>query len=681
MRVSIHRRAALLALWCGWAWGEPVKHQLPQLASVFPQGAERGSVLSATVLGNHLDRASTLLFAQAGISGRIVEGSHTRLTLELEVAEDADYGPHYFRAISPRGASNVLLFRVGDQRHVQEAEPNGRLEQAWRVEPPLTVNGRLDRAQDIDIFRFEARPGEGFVFDLRAARNGSGLDASMILLDSAGNKLRHSEEHFIWDPFFGHTIRGEGTHFLVLQPTRGRARPTHGYQLDIRKAPHLRVLAPLGIRAGESVEAVLFGTGLDLAGAPSRFETCSADVEASMLDSGSERARIRLSASEQAPDGECHLTLVTGNGRSNRARFWVHDLPVHPGGESLSVPIAISGNARSGRPERYLFEARKGETLAIEVKAHQFGSAVDMTLELAERSTAGGPDDERKVLATNDDARPPGTRFAKDPKIVHEFEDSGTYELLVSNLWRVTGDGFPYHLEVRPPEPRMVTLLATDQPVLHPGKAGKLEVEVHRLEGHAEPATLSVLGLPQGIHAEPILVPAPEAGHDGESRKPQKVAIEFTGENLEAGTFAPIQVVADGGGPRGWRNVRIASGGGEGATYARISGAVLAVAEERAFELEAQLRSVNLVRGGIAEIPVSVRMVEEYEGEIAYSVENLPGGVSVQDVASDNSGAGSRITLRAAPDATEGSYSAIAVIGTDSDGRSEQAPPITLVVD
>lgn len=575
----------------------------------------------------------------------------------------------------------MLLFRIGDQRHVMETEPNGRLEQASRIEPPLTLNGRLDRADDIDILRFEAGAGEGFVFDLRSGRNGSGLDPSMILLDDAGNKLRHSEDHFIWDPFFGYTAERAGTHFVVLQPTRGRARPTHGYQLDIRKAPHLDVMSPLGIKAGTHVDAVLFGTGLDLARSLSRFETCSPGVGATMLEPRSDQARVRISVSDGTATGECFLVLVTEHGRSNRILFWVHDLPVHSGGERLSVPSAIWGNARFGQPERLIFEAREHETLVFDLKAHRFGSPVDMTLEVIEPGPSESADGKRNVLVRNDDAAVPRTRYDKDPKIVHKFERAGTYELHLSNLWRVWRSGSPYHLEVRRARPRLELLLATDQPVVHPGKGGKLEVEVHRLEGHSEAATLTVVGLPDGMRADPVEVPVPDQRSEREAPASQKVTIEFTSSDLPVATFAPIEVVAGNGGPRGWRNVRIASGGGEGAAYARITGAVLAVAEEREFELEAQLRSVNLVSGGKATIPVSLRRAESHDGTIRYAIENLPDGVAVETVETDDAGAACRLTLRAASDAAKGSFSGIAIVGTDSKGRSEQAPPITLVVD
>jgi len=92
---------------------------LPALASVFPQGSGPGAKLRVEVLGEQLDRADAVLFLDdaGAIQGRVLGASYTRLELEFDVSSQAAFGPHYFRVVTPRGASNVLLFRVGDQPH------------------------------------------------------------------------------------------------------------------------------------------------------------------------------------------------------------------------------------------------------------------------------------------------------------------------------------------------------------------------------------------------------------------------------------------------------------------------------------------------------------------------------------------------------------------------------------
>src|SRR5579871_817924 len=95
-------------------------HRLPKLTSVFPQGTRPGTQLKAKILGEFLDRASSVVFLDGSVSGKVTDVRPTSLTLELSVDPKAPNGPHYFRVLSPRGASNVMLFRIGDLPHIVE---------------------------------------------------------------------------------------------------------------------------------------------------------------------------------------------------------------------------------------------------------------------------------------------------------------------------------------------------------------------------------------------------------------------------------------------------------------------------------------------------------------------------------------------------------------------------------
>jgi len=139
----------LLLLLAAWAFPAEVEihelpHRLPRLISVFPQGARPGTRLNVEILGEFLDRASSVMFLDASVSGKVVDVHPTSLTLEFTVSPGAANGPHYFRVLSPRGASNVLLFRIGDLPHITEQEPNSTFAEADPVEPPVTINGRLN---------------------------------------------------------------------------------------------------------------------------------------------------------------------------------------------------------------------------------------------------------------------------------------------------------------------------------------------------------------------------------------------------------------------------------------------------------------------------------------------------------------------------------------------------------
>lgn len=673
--------AAWLAAWLfaigGQAAESQVQHRLPRLAAVFPQGANPGATLTVQVLGQHLDRAQSVAFLEPGIAGAVLEASHTRLTLRLEVGADAAQGPHHFRIVGPRGASNVWLFRVGDQPHRREAEPNGRLAQAQEIQPPITVNGQLDRGGDIDIFRFAAKAGETWIFDVRSARNGSGLDPALILLDERGRKLRHSEDHFIWDPFFSHRVEEDGSYFVVLQPTRGRVGPTHGYQLDVRRAPFLETADPLAAQVGRSSELKIFGAGLTGDGLSLEFP--KGGIAGEVLEASGDQARLRIDVPKGVTPGAYAFAVRNRWGRSNEISFWAHAFPMHAGAERLAIPSAVVGTAKYREPDRFAFEAREGETLVFEVRARQLGSPVDLTLKIVEEGPPGAAAASGREVAENDDAKPPGMRFSKDPKLVHTFSRGGRYELHVRNLWQVQGRRVPYYLAARRPRPRLELMLQSARAHLYPGEERRIAVTAHRLEGHADGAVLTARGLPPGVEAEPAEIAALDAA--AADAGPEKAELVLRASDLPAAAFSEFQVVAAAGGAAAWRNVRIASGGGEGATAARVDRAMLVVAEKPRFDLEAQLSSVNLVRSGSAEIPIAIRRRPGHAGAIRLAVENLPPGVSFEPVASLPDQERIAITVRAEAEAERGSFPSVAVVGSDDDGRTEQAPTIRIVVD
>ncbi|MGH9629551.1 MAG: hypothetical protein ACRD7E_14640, partial [Bryobacteraceae bacterium] len=292
--------------------GEPeeegVAHRLPKLSSVFPQGAEPGSKLQVEIIGEYLDRAQSAVFLQPGVQARIVDDGFTRLKLELEVDADAQYGEHYFRIFSPRGVSNLILFRVGDQPHVMESEPNSDIEQAQQVSLPLTINARLTPDGDFDFYRFEAKARDTWTFDLRSARNGNSLDAALILLDSKGTRITYSEDKFIWDPFLVHRFEKAGTYVAVVQPTHRNLDPSFAYQLDIKKTPYLETISPISVAPGSSLEATLYGAGLMTK--EERMEFDAPGFAGELLDARGDSARVRLNVPENAREGKHELVLT-----------------------------------------------------------------------------------------------------------------------------------------------------------------------------------------------------------------------------------------------------------------------------------------------------------------------------------------------------------------------------------
>ena len=640
-------------------------HRLPKLTSVFPQGALPGDNVAAEIQGEFLDRASTVLFLDGSISGEVADVHPSSLKLAVHVKAEAAFGPHYFRILSPRGASNVLLFRVGDLPHITEREPNSTFAEANTVEPPVTINGRLNVDGDFDFYRFHAEAGQTWIFDVRAARNGNGLDAALILLDEQAHEITRNEDYFIWDPFIEHKFERAGTYTVVVQPTHTQLDPNFAYQLDIRSAPHLETVSPLSMAPGKSIDATLFGAGLLEKSAKVAFTRGGSPAPGfigHILEMRDLSALVRIEVPADAGPGAYELALSTATGKSDSAAFLVDPTPVHHSGDTIQPPVSITGTMHYRDPERFWFEAKKGQALVFEVRARRFGSPADSVLRIL--------DDKGKPLATNDDANFPGVADNKDSRIFHTFETDGRYQVEIRNLVRVTGEDFPYQLLVYPPVPHANIMLASDQAYVDAGGDGSIAINVDRLFGFDGPVELTVSGLPDGVVADAAIVPPGE----------NKAKIQLHARNAKAGAYGAVQVAAKGAEQPAWRSAKIAGGDGEGQTFVHLDRAALVVTERPLFVLEAEVTRVNLVRGGKVEVPVQIQRADDFTTDIEFQVNGLPTGVTAEPLISHNGETSVKIRLIADNSAATGRTKEIALIGV-ANGHVEEAPAISIQVD
>ena len=65
--------------------------------------------------------------------------------------------------------SNTLPFSVDTLPECLEKEPNDSTQTAQAVTLPVIVNGRIDRPDDGDVFRFEGRAGQEIVVEVAPA--------------------------------------------------------------------------------------------------------------------------------------------------------------------------------------------------------------------------------------------------------------------------------------------------------------------------------------------------------------------------------------------------------------------------------------------------------------------------------------------------------------------------------
>ena len=135
--------------------------ELPYLHNVFPLGGKRGAVNSVAVSGANLGSINTL---------------------QLEISPDADIGIQELRVNTPNGLeTNPYPFTIGEFNEANENEPNDALKQENSIGTPITVNGKIQKAGDVDRFIIKAEKGTRLVCSVNSRQHRSKLDPILTI--------------------------------------------------------------------------------------------------------------------------------------------------------------------------------------------------------------------------------------------------------------------------------------------------------------------------------------------------------------------------------------------------------------------------------------------------------------------------------------------------------------------
>ena len=177
---------------------------VPYVTHLFPAGVRRGEEVEARLEGFNL-------------------AGQTRIRLRGDRPPQEDG----FRDLTIRTAHgpslNPVRIAVGQHDETLESEENDAPETAQPVSVPITVNGRIDSAQDADVFRFPARRGRPLALEVAAQRLDSPLDSHIEILDLQGRSLPRARLRTVF----------EGSH---LEPLASRSLQLQRFDLANGKA-------------------------------------------------------------------------------------------------------------------------------------------------------------------------------------------------------------------------------------------------------------------------------------------------------------------------------------------------------------------------------------------------------------------------------------------------------------
>ncbi len=197
--------------------------ELPSITGIHPLGGQTNTAQTVTLEGWNLGNKSLRLTdVKAGIQP-LVQDQFTLI-------------------------NHQLMFQGDDIPSIAEREFNNTTQQANSLKLPVTVDGRIDKPGDVDIYQFQVAAGQTIHASVVARRLGSPMDSLLRLMDAQGNVLAVNDDAMAKsghmhpdmgehthhaDSIIRHQVKEAGTYYLMVSDTSGAGGTTCSYRLKV----------------------------------------------------------------------------------------------------------------------------------------------------------------------------------------------------------------------------------------------------------------------------------------------------------------------------------------------------------------------------------------------------------------------------------------------------------------
>ena len=482
----------------------------PMLMSLKPVAVQVGTTSEITVNSRYsMHSAESVLVTGGGVLGEVVPTEVKKddkspnvvaLKIKIFVAADALPGVRDLRVVTAQGVSTVAQLVVVEDPVVNEQAKNDSVAEAQVITLPATVCGCIEKAEDVDFFKFKVEAGQSLVFHVRSQRLQDRIhdlqahsDPILTIRNAQGSTIAAADNVFQGDPFLCHRFEQAGEYLLEMRDVRYSGNQYWEYAVDIHSRSFVRSVFPLAIAAGKETKLTPLGAQL----AADSVVTLTLPNELSLGIN-----RLRLPFAERASNPVAVFatalpTITESNEDNNSAATVLGDPKSEVSNLKFQIPIPCVINGRieaSGDVDCYVFEAKKDDKLSFEVKARRLQSELDSTIRIVNATGA--------TIAENDDLRL-GKRGSQDSWIESlSIPADGKYVLEIRDMHLRGGENFVYAIEVTQARPYFNLYADTDKTNLSPGVNGVMWVKVERKNGFTGAVQLHVDGLPAGITAE-----------------------------------------------------------------------------------------------------------------------------------------------------------------------------------
>ena len=643
----------------------------PMLMSVKPAAAVVGQTTEHEISARYnLYGTSQIVVSGEGVTGAVVpldekqleaekkakeagkKPDFPKIRIKFTVAADAIPGVRDFRLITPQGASTVGQLVVARDSVVIEAADNDTAPKAQVIGTPATVCGAIEKAEDLDYYKFTADAGQSLVFHVRSQRLLNRLhdmqtrvDPLITLKTAAGSTITTSDNYYAGDPLLAHTFEQAGEYLLEVRDVRYQGNADWTYSIEINGRPFVTQAHPLAVRPGVETRLSLVGFNMP------------ADASTS------------VTLPTETPPGLRWISPTIGSSSANEFGVFVTSEPIveelpaenniAAAAQPVSLPATIAGRIESlADQDCFAFTAKAGDKFTFEVFARRAWSGLDPFLRILNEQ--GAPISEADDLSEH--------RVQSADSILENWTApaDGKFIIEIRDLHLRGGAQFPYAIQVTRSQPHFLLEADTDKTLLAPGVNSVFYVRALRKNGFAGDVALTVEGLPAGVTAVCGKIPANgidacvvlETARDAPPGA-ANIRIRGTathpvpnGEPLQLSAIAqPLQEYYSPGGGRGnypvdMHTVSVADAMDIRAVHVSSTG-------------------MQLAPGGSQRIDVTIERAPGYKGNVTLDVlyqhleqpygNSLPKGVTLDGVNSKTLLTGDEtqgfITLKAAPDA------------------------------
>ncbi len=503
---SRYRSMLLATLVCGAfasvSFAQSVGLPAPRLLTTTPMGAKVASQVEVTISGEHIDDADELTFSDRRITAARklnAAGQPEPNKYVVTIAADCPVGIHEARVMTRLGISSSRAFCVGTLDEAVQAKANTTLATAMELKVNSICNATMTQ-RAVDHYVFEAKKGQRVIVDCATRGIDSKLDAVVIVADAAGRDLLVERRGGALD----FSVPNDGKYVIKVHELTFKGGQAYYYRLGLWELP----------------------AGAPIVRMPSTKPVNSFSWPPHALSSRTRESSDRsLTTSAAGAASEAELAESEPNNDRTKA-------------QRITLPCDIAGSFfPAADVDVFEFEAKKGDVWWVEVASERFGLPTDPSILVQHVARTGDVEKLTDVAEFSDIPSPvkvssngyaydgpPYNAGSADILGKLEIKEDGLHRLQLIDLFGGTRNDPKnvYRLVIRKAAPDFAVVAwalhmelrngdrnAVSKPLaLRGGATMALEVIAIRRDGFDGDIDLAMEGLPEGVTASGLKIPA-----------------------------------------------------------------------------------------------------------------------------------------------------------------------------